>query len=67
MKGVKEWEEISFISLQSSKSLLCKIQIFEFAYSGLSLFYSCLGLKITTASSCIYESVGKCEEISCTS
>ena len=36
----KELEEIGCISLQSSMSSFCKIQIFEFAYSALPLFYS---------------------------
>ena len=38
-KSVKEWAEISCTSLQSSKSLFLKIQIFEFAYSSLSPLY----------------------------
>ena len=38
-KSVKEWAEISCTSLQSSKSLFRKIQIFEFAYSSLSPVY----------------------------
>ena len=40
MKSVKEWEEINYTSLQSSRSLFRKIQIFKFAYSALLLFYS---------------------------
>ena len=39
-KRVKETEEISCISLQSSKRSFRKIQIFKFAYSALPLFYS---------------------------
>ena len=39
-KTVKEWEEISCISLQSSKSSFRNIHIFKFAYSALPLFYS---------------------------
>ena len=39
-KTAKESEEISCISLQSSRRSFCKIQIFKFAYSALPLFYS---------------------------
>ena len=39
-KSVKESEQISCISLQSSKRSFCKIQMFKFAYSALPLFYS---------------------------
>ena len=38
MKTVKESEEISCISLQSSRSSFRKIRIFKFAYSALPLF-----------------------------
>ena len=38
-KSVKEWPEIRCTSLQSSKSLFRKIQIFEFTYSSLSPLY----------------------------
>ena len=36
---VKEWAEISCISLQFSKSLFRKIHMFEFAYSSITLLY----------------------------
>ena len=44
-KSVKELEEISCISLQSSKLSFRKIQIFKFAYSALPLFYSLFRFK----------------------
>ena len=45
-KSVKESEEISCISLQSSKRSFRKIQLFKFAYSALPPFYSLFRFKI---------------------
>ena len=44
-KSVKEWAEISCISLQFSKSLFRKIHMFEFAYSSITLLYFLLRFK----------------------
>ena len=67
MKSVKEWEEISCTSLQSSRSSFCKIQIFKFAYSALPLFYSLFRLKSSLHQVVYMKSIKEWEEISCTS
>ena len=45
MKRVKESEQMSYISVESSKGSFHKIQIFEFGYSALPLFYSLFRFK----------------------
>ena len=64
-KNVKELEEISSISLQSSKCSFCKIQIFEFAYSALPQFYSLFRLKSSLHRVAYTKSVKESEEVSC--
>ena len=66
-KCVKESEEISCISLQSSKGSFRKIQIFKFAYSALPLFYYLFRLKSFLDRVVYTKSVKESEEISCIS
>ena len=54
-KSVRESVQTSYIPSLSSTSSFHKIQIFKFAYSALSLFYSLFRFKIITAWCCIYE------------
>ena len=67
MKSVKESEEISCISLQSSKRSFRKMQIFKFAYSALTLFYSLFRLKSSLHRLVYTKRVKESEEISCIS
>ena len=64
---MKECEEISCTSLQSSKSSFCKIQIFKFAYSALPLFYSLFRVKSSLHRVVYTKRVKQSEEISCIS
>ena len=66
-KSIKESEEISCKSLQSSRSSFRKIQNFEFAYSALPLFYSLFGLKSSLDRVVYTKSIKESEEISCIS
>ena len=66
-KSVKESEEIIYISLQSSKRSFRKMQIFKFAYSALTLFYSLFRLKSSLHRVVYTKSVKESEEISCIS
>ena len=66
-RTVKESEEISSISLQSSKRSFHNIQIFKFAYSALPLFYSLFRLKSSLQWVVYTKSVRESEEISCIS
>ena len=45
VKRVKESEQMSYISVESSKGSFRKIQIFELGYSALPLFYSLFRFK----------------------
>ena len=60
MKSVKEWVEISCISLQSSRSSFRKIQIFC-----TSLFYSLFRLKLSLHWVVYTKSVKESKQISC--
>ena len=66
-KSVKKSEEISCMSLQSSKRSFRKIQIFKFAYCALPLFYSLFRLKSSLHRVVYAKSVKESEEISCMS
>ena len=63
-KSFKESEEISCISIQSSKHSFCKIQNFKFAYSALLLFYSLFRLKSALHRVLYTKKVKESEEIS---
>ena len=64
MKTVKESEEVSCISLQSSKRSFRKIWIFKFAYSALPLYYSLFRLKSSLHRVVYTKRVKESEEIS---
>ena len=66
-KRVKESEEITCISLQSSKRSFRKKQIFKFAYSALPLFYSLCRLKSFLHRVVYTKTVKESEEVSCIS
>ena len=63
-KSFKESEEISCISIPSSKHSFCKIQNFKFAYSALLLFYSLFRLKSALHRVLYTKKVKESEEIS---
>ena len=52
MKSVKEWEEISCTSLQSSRSSFRKIQIFNLHILHLRCFIPCLGYRAEESDCC---------------